>query len=82
MIASKLRSPLPLEAITLGLVGVLYGPLLWHWADGWLNKSISIQPNTLATGCWAFRSPPTWYGSGDRSGMPYLRALTGLPCHC
>ncbi|MEL6326654.1 MAG: cyanoexosortase B, partial [Cyanobacteria bacterium J06626_23] len=36
-------APLPLEAIVLGLLIVLYAPLLWHWVDGWLNKSISIQ---------------------------------------
>lgn len=26
-----------------GLVLLLYGPLLWHWVDGWINKSISIE---------------------------------------
>ena len=33
----------PLETASLVLLGVLYTPLLWHWIDGWLNKSISIQ---------------------------------------
>ncbi|MGB3296905.1 MAG: cyanoexosortase B [Phormidesmis sp.] len=52
MIASKSRrsSPLPLEAVTIALLGVLYGPLLWHWVDGWLNKSISIQHEYFSHG--------------------------------
>lgn len=29
--------------LLLGLLGLLYGPLLLHWADGWLNKTISIE---------------------------------------
>ncbi|MEM8543555.1 MAG: cyanoexosortase B [Cyanobacteria bacterium P01_H01_bin.119] len=36
-------STAPLEAALLGLLGLLYTPLIWHWVDGWLNKSISIQ---------------------------------------
>ncbi|MEL6157943.1 MAG: cyanoexosortase B [Cyanobacteria bacterium J06627_32] len=40
----------PLEAIILGLVAVLYVPLLWHWVDGWLNKSISIQHEYFSHG--------------------------------
>lgn len=39
----KNRPPFPLEGVIIGLLGVVYGPLLWHWIDGWLNKSISIQ---------------------------------------
>jgi len=40
--------PLPLgqnllSAMVLGLLGVLYAPLLLHWVDGWLTKSISIE---------------------------------------
>lgn len=50
MLVSKSRTPLPLEAIILGLIGILYGPLLWHWVDGWLNKSISIQHEYFSHG--------------------------------
>lgn len=32
------------------LLGLLYGPLLLHWADGWLNKSISIQHEYFSHG--------------------------------
>ena len=49
MLTSKLRNP-PLEGIMLGLIGILYGPLLWHWVDGWLNKSISIQHEYFSHG--------------------------------
>ncbi len=29
--------------LILGLLALLYSPLLYHWIDGWLNKSISIE---------------------------------------
>ncbi|MGB5917309.1 MAG: cyanoexosortase B [Phormidesmis sp.] len=55
MLTSKTRprspfSKLPLEGIILGLVAILYIPLLWHWVDGWLNKSISIQHEYFSHG--------------------------------
>ncbi len=31
------------SVIILSMLGVLYAPLLLHWVDGWLNKSISIE---------------------------------------
>ncbi len=50
MLASKPKVFLPIEGIIIGLVGVLYAPLLWHWVDGWLNKSISIQHEYFSHG--------------------------------
>ena len=50
MLISKAKLQLPLEGIILGLVGILYAPLLWHWVDGWLNKSISIQHEYFSHG--------------------------------
>ncbi len=45
------RSPaFPLEVVVLGLLLVLYTPLLWHWVEGWLNKSISIQHEYFSHG--------------------------------
>jgi len=44
------KRSLPLEGIILGLLGVLYAPLLWYWVDGWLNKSISIQHEYFSHG--------------------------------
>lgn len=50
MVAVRRRSSVPLEVIIVGLLAVLYGPLLWHWVDGWLNKSISIQHEYFSHG--------------------------------
>ncbi|MEM0980159.1 MAG: cyanoexosortase B [Cyanobacteria bacterium P01_H01_bin.58] len=44
---------LTLEPLSLALVGllvILYGPLMWHWVDGWLSKSISIQHEYFSHG--------------------------------
>ncbi|MBD2260648.1 cyanoexosortase B [Pseudanabaena sp. FACHB-2040] len=40
----------PLESAIAALLLLLYGPLLWHWVDGWLNKSISIQHEYFSHG--------------------------------
>lgn len=40
----------PLSVALLGLLILLYAPLLWHWVDGWLNKSISIQHEYFSHG--------------------------------
>jgi len=50
MLAAKRKSLLPLEYVIIGLLAILYGPLLWHWVDGWLNKSISIQHEYFSHG--------------------------------
>jgi cyanoexosortase B len=50
MITTRAIPKLPLEPVILGLLGILYLPLLWHWVDGWLNKSISIQHEYFSHG--------------------------------
>jgi cyanoexosortase B len=40
----------PLSWVIAALMLVLYGPLLVHWVDGWLNKSISIQHEYFSHG--------------------------------
>lgn len=50
MLISKSKPQVPLEAVMIGLIAVLYGPLLWHWVDGWLDKSISIQHEYFSHG--------------------------------
>ncbi|MEM9088761.1 MAG: cyanoexosortase B [Cyanobacteria bacterium P01_F01_bin.53] len=50
MLLSKNRFHLPIEGIVIALIGVLYGPLLWHWVDGWVSKSISIQHEYFSHG--------------------------------
>jgi cyanoexosortase B len=51
-VASSPRSrvPVPLSLALGGLLGLLYLPLMWHWVDGWLNKSISIQHEYFSHG--------------------------------
>ncbi|MGK7888519.1 MAG: cyanoexosortase B [Leptolyngbyaceae cyanobacterium] len=39
----------PAIALT-GLLLILYGPLLYHWADGWLSKSISLEHEYFSHG--------------------------------
>ncbi|MFE4106437.1 cyanoexosortase B [Almyronema epifaneia] len=40
----------PLEIALALLLAALYGPLLLHWIDGWVNKSISIQHEYFSHG--------------------------------
>lgn len=61
--------------IVIVLLGVLYIPLLIHWYDGWLNKSISIEHEYFSHGligfpyavyiCWMQRKK--WQRLEDRS---------------
>jgi cyanoexosortase B len=38
------------ELALIGLLSIFYAPLLWHWSEGWLNKSISIQHEYFSHG--------------------------------
>jgi cyanoexosortase B len=47
----QIRSKQQLLSIAiLGVLGLLYAPLLLHWLDGWLNKSISIEHEYFSHG--------------------------------
>jgi cyanoexosortase B len=77
------------------LLAILYGPLLAHWVDGWLHKSISIQHEYFSHGllglpfaayiAWGKRQ--TWGQLPDRChplglglvGLAGLMYLTRLP---
>jgi cyanoexosortase B len=58
-----------------GLLFVIYAPILWHWVDGWLNKSINIEHEYFSHGLigipyaayvvWKQRSK--WYRLEDNS---------------
>ncbi|MGB3790028.1 MAG: archaeosortase/exosortase family protein, partial [Phormidesmis sp.] len=50
MLTNRAIPRVPIEPIILTLLGILYAPLLWHWIDGWLNKSISIQHEYFSHG--------------------------------
>lgn len=43
-------SPQLLSFGILGILGLLYAPLLLHWLDGWLNKSISTEHEYFSHG--------------------------------
>ncbi|MBE9064874.1 cyanoexosortase B [cf. Phormidesmis sp. LEGE 11477] len=76
---------LPFELIILSLLGVLYAPLIWHWVDGWLNKSISIQHEYFSHGLlgipfagylvWESRSQ--WHSLPDRTHWLAAPLLVG-----
>ncbi|MCT7990261.1 cyanoexosortase B [Laspinema olomoucense] len=36
--------------IVMGILSVLYTPLLFHWYDGWMNKSISLEHEYFSHG--------------------------------
>lgn len=69
----------------IALMTALYAPLLWHWVDGWLNKSIGIEHEYFSHGliglpfaayiAWSHR--PAWDQLRDRS-HPLGAALLGL----
>lgn len=40
----------PLELAIGGLLVLLYAPLLFHWVDGWLNKTISTEHEYFSHG--------------------------------
>lgn len=85
----------PMEIALAVTLACLYGPLLWHWVDGWLNKSISIQHEYFSHGliglpfaayiAWSHRSqwaalPNRWHPIGV--GLVALASvfyLSGLP---
>jgi cyanoexosortase B len=85
----------PLTIALLGLLGLLYGPLLWHWVDGWLRKSISIQHEYFSHGliglpfaayiAWLHRDrwqtlPPTCHPGGiGLIGLGAILYLSQLP---
>lgn len=36
--------------LIIGLLALLYGPVLFHWYDGWLNKNINIEHEYFSHG--------------------------------
>ncbi|NJR66243.1 MAG: cyanoexosortase B [Leptolyngbyaceae cyanobacterium CRU_2_3] len=74
----------PAEIAIFGLWLILYGTLLFHWFDGWLNKSISIEHEYFSHGmlglpfasylCWSQRN--RWLQLPDEPNP--TRQLLGL----
>lgn len=81
--------------IILALLTVLYAPLIFHWYDGWLNKSISIEHEYFSHGligfpfagyiCWLKRKK--WQRIKEQAhplgivvlGIGSIFYLTGVP---
>ena len=86
---------MPLSIALAGILAILYGPVLWHWVDGWLNKSISIQHEYFSHGLLgipvaaylAWTQRPQWRSLPDRThpaglgllGMGVVLYLSQLP---
>lgn len=79
----------PLDGAIAFLMAVLYGPLVAHWIDGWLNKSISIQHEYFSHGLiglpfaayivWSQRQ--RWVNLPDRlhpAGLALVALAAGL----
>ncbi|PZO41643.1 MAG: cyanoexosortase B [Shackletoniella antarctica] len=81
---SRRRHLTPTWAIA-ALLAILYGPLLVHWVDGWLHKSISIQHEYFSHGLLGlpFAAYLTWgkrpaWGSLPNRCHPLGLGLVGL----
>ncbi|QKD82990.1 cyanoexosortase B [Thermoleptolyngbya sichuanensis A183] len=61
--------------LLLGLLGLLYGPLLLHWAEGWLNKTISIEHEYYSCGLLGLPLAAWlgWQRQGDWETLPEQR---------
>lgn len=78
-----------LNAAILALLGLLYAPVMLHWYDGWLNKSISTEHEYFSHGLiglpfaayLAWENWTRWRQLSDRShwlGAVLLGLGTGL----
>jgi len=91
-LASSWTRYLPEMAITL-LLALLYAPLLLHWIDGWLHKSISTEHEYFSHGliglpfaaylCWQNRQswralPDQTVGLAHGLGLVCLLVAVGL----
>jgi len=91
----KLSFDRPLSTIAIfSLLLILYLPLLIHWFDGWLNKSISIEHEYFSHGllglpfaaylCWNRRDrwqqlPPVTHALPQVLGL--LLLILGISCY-
>lgn len=81
------RRHLILNLAIAALLAILYGPLLMHWVDGWLHKTISIQHEYFSHGLLGlpFAAYITWgkrnaWGELPNRCHPVGLGLVGLAC--
>lgn len=88
MTTTRSRASEPIDWLTwaiAALFALLYGPVLWHWVDGWLNKTISIEHEYFSHGLiglpfaayLAWQRRPQWLALPTRSN-PIGGVLMGL----
>jgi cyanoexosortase B len=77
------------DLVILGLLGLLYAPLLLHWTHGWVSKTISIEHEYFSHGliglpyaaAIVWQSRPTWQdlpgGKGAFGGIVDRRPAVG-----
>lgn len=75
------KRSLPETAIAF-LLTLLYAPLLWHWVDGWLHKSISTEHEYFSHGLIGlpFAAYLCWQNRHDWSALPNRSQALGLVC--
>jgi cyanoexosortase B len=72
------------ESVILGVLTFLYAPLLLHWVDGWLNKSISTEHEYFSHGLIGlpFAAYLVWKNRGQWRQIPnqtqFLELALGL----
>ena len=76
-LAFSWRRYLPEAAIAL-LLALLYAPLLLHWVDGWLHKSISTEHEYFSHGLIGlpFAAYLVWQNRQSWQALPHR--ATGL----
>lgn len=81
MLTTRAPQKLPIEPIILSLLCVLYLPLLWHWVDGWLSKSISIQHEYFSHGLLGipFASYLVWEARSQWRSLPNRTHWLAVP---
>lgn len=67
-------------ALVLGLLLVLYAPLLLHWCDGWLNKTISTEHEYFSHGLIGlpFAAYLAWTNRSQWQSLPQTSHPLGL----
>ncbi|NET51025.1 MAG: cyanoexosortase B, partial [Merismopedia sp. SIO2A8] len=65
--------------VLASLLLLLYVPLLWHWCDGWLNKSISLEHEYFSHGLLGipFAGYIAWQKQTQWRSLPHQTNLGG-----
>ncbi len=69
-----------IQYFIIGILLVMYAPVLWQWVDGWLNKSINIEHEYFSHGLIGipFAFYLTWQKRQDWENLPNKSHPLGL----